>query len=209
MLTNEVNGKYYVGKTSKPSLDRYLQNVVSLALKGRDNRPLLHRAIRKHGSDAFIIEPLVECETNDQACNYERLWIVTLDSRNRDIGYNLSEGGEGSPGCKHSEETKAKWSAQRKGQLAWNKGILHTRNARHKMSVAQQGAGNGFFGKTHSDETRKKIADSNRQRVWDDAARKRMSEAKKGFKFTKESIAKMKTAAKAAWMKRRTYIDIG
>lgn len=175
ILTNLANGKYYVGKTSKPSLSKYLRDAISLAIHGKDNRPLLHRAIRKYGAGAFIIEPLAECETNEQAILLERAWIACLDSRNHSIGYNLSEGGEGSHGVKHSAETKALWSAQRKGQVVWNKGITYHNHVPSK----QVGKNNPFFGKHHSQNTRAIVAASNAKRVWTPEMRDRMSIAQK------------------------------
>jgi hypothetical protein len=40
----------------------------------------------------------------------------------------------------------------------WNKGIRHKEESLQKMSRQQSGNGNGMFGKTHSAESRAKIA---------------------------------------------------
>lgn len=199
LITNLVNGKYYVGKTVKESLRKYLQDACSLAKKGKDNRLLLHRAIRKYGRESFIIEPLTECATNEQACLLERGWIASLDSRNTSIGYNVAAGGEGTPGIKPSPETERKRLAAILGKPAWNRGLrgFHTPEGRRSMSEKRQGDKNPFFGKTHKDDcTAAKVAMSNAKRIWTPEMRQRMSDVKKGFVPTAATIEKMKIAAK-------------
>jgi group I intron endonuclease len=199
LITNEINGKYYVGKTVSQNLNRYLANVKGLALHDQDNRPLLHRAIRKYGVAAFTIESLTSCETNEQASNLERLWIIALNSRNHDIGYNIAEGGEGTLGVHPSAETRAKLSAASKGHLGYNKGIPQTQETRQKIREATTGTRNGFYGKTHTDETRQKVALANSRRIWSVQSRERMSRAKAGFHHTEQSIQKMKDSALNRW----------
>ena len=177
IITNLVNGKYYIGKTSKPSLLKYLQDAISSALRGERGRVLLHRAIRKYGASAFILELLTVCETNEQACDLERLWIIALDSQNVEIGYNVACGGEGPLGVHHTLETRKKWSEHRlkfpsRGML----GRKHSEATKAQMSADCSGNKNSFFGKTHSVKTRKAVAESNKRRVWDVASRQNMSE---------------------------------
>lgn len=196
LMTNMVNGKYYVGKTIKDSLDQYLADAASMAIRGKNNRPLLHRAIRKYGADSFVIEPLAECETNADASNLERLWIILLSSKNHTIGYNLSDGGEGSPGCKHSLEVRQRWSEQRKGKKAWNKGLtgIHTEDGKRRMVAARTGENNHFFGKHHSDSAKQSIATSNSKRVWTEESRKKMSDSKKAEWALRKSTMEAKVA---------------
>jgi group I intron endonuclease len=198
LITNLVNGKYYVGKTVKKSLRRYLKNACSMARAGKDNRLLLHRAIRKHGPENFIIEMLTDCETNSQACLLERAWIAALDSRNISIGYNVSAGGEGTPGIHPSPETLAKLSAWRKGRPTWNKGLtgIHTPEGKRSMSEKRIGELNPFFGKSHKgDRTSASVAAANAKRIWTPEMKQHMSEVKKGSVHTAAVIEKMKAAA--------------
>jgi group I intron endonuclease len=192
LITNLVTGKYYVGKTRKPSLKKYLQDVVSMAKSNKNNRPLLHRSMRKHESPFFVIELLSTCETNDQASLLERLWIISLDSRNNSVGYNISAGGEGSVGAKYSEEAKKRLSESRKGRTPWNKGLSY----KNHVPSSQTGSNNPFFGKTHSKESKVKIGDANRNRAWTKEYSDKMRLVKTGFKHSEESIEKMREAAR-------------
>lgn len=178
LITNLVNGKYYVGKTVKKSLRKYLQDACSMARRGKDNRLLLHRAIRKHLRENFIIEPLAECATNEQASILERGWIAALDARNTAVGYNVSAGGEGTPGVHPSPETERKRLAGVLGKPAWNRGLkgFHTLEGLRSMSEKRSGKFNPFFGKTHiGDCTAEKVSAANARRVWTPEMRQRMS----------------------------------
>jgi group I intron endonuclease len=192
LVTNLINEKYYVGKTKKLNLRKYLQDAQSMARHGFDNRPLLHRAFRKYGDAAFIIEHLAACATNEQAIELERAWIAALDSRNPEIGYNLTSGGEGSPDCKHSAEVRARWSQQRKGRPSWNTGKKCP-----QLGISRFGADNPFFGKTHTEEVRKIISQSNKGRIPTPEMRAQMSLIKTGFVHSEDSIKKMVDIAKS------------
>ena len=198
LITNLNNGKYCVGKTVKSSLIIYLNNVFSAALKGKNNRPLLHRSVRKHGKCAFVIEQLSVCDTNTQASDLERLWIIALNSRKNDTGYNLSAGGEGSVGVKHSPEVRKRWSEARKGRTPWNKGKRYA--LRSKPEDYMQGENNPFFGKHHAIAAREAVAESNRKRVWSVESRERMRVSTKMMRanvpFSAAALEKMRISAK-------------
>ena len=58
-ITNDLNGRKYVGLTKHSAAHRFMQHVQSAVYVG-SNCPL-HRAIRKHGPDNFSIETLQDC----------------------------------------------------------------------------------------------------------------------------------------------------
>jgi len=71
--------------------------------------------IHKHGWEnmkIIILEKFSEW-TQQLLDEREKHFIRVYDSYKK--GYNCNEGGNGNSGFKHSEETKAKWSAMRKG----------------------------------------------------------------------------------------------
>lgn len=98
LLTNTANGKLYVGKT-KMSLDHRWYEHVRAATTG--SQLALHRAIRKHGRDSFTRRVLSEHPTEAQALAAERDQIVALGTMGP-AGYNLTEGGIGTVGYKHT-----------------------------------------------------------------------------------------------------------
>lgn len=81
--TNLINGKIYVGQDFYNNSD-YLGSGV-----------YLNRAIKKYGKENFTKEILQECSNKDELNDRERFWIKELKSNNRELGYNLTEGGTG------------------------------------------------------------------------------------------------------------------
>lgn len=92
-ITNKVNGKIYIGKTKNRPYDRF-KGHVSLANKGSDL--LLHRAIRKYGVESFIFEVIDQSAKSVKEMNdLERSYIYNLKSTDRNVGYNITRGGDG------------------------------------------------------------------------------------------------------------------
>ena len=117
-ITNRVNGQVYVGQHDG-DLQRYLtlNGHRARSITRCNDKPLLYRAIRKHGVDSFVIHPLVQPVDKSQANQLERFFIRMLDVRNPEIGYNLAEGGDGGATRwgKHKPESieKMRLAAQR------------------------------------------------------------------------------------------------
>jgi group I intron endonuclease len=62
-------------------------------------------------------------------------------------------------GFQHSRRTKMKISLSRKGNNGWT-GRKHSKRTKKLMSLRRSGSGNPMFGKTLSEETRKKISEA-------------------------------------------------
>jgi group I intron endonuclease len=88
---NPVNKKVYIGKTTK-TLER--RKNLHLA-KSRVQTYHFSLAIRKYGIDYFIWSIIEECETKTDLNNREVYWINKYNSNNKDIGYNMTKGGDG------------------------------------------------------------------------------------------------------------------
>lgn len=74
---------------------------------------------------------------------------------------NITIGGEGTNGWSASKETREKMSESHKGEKNIFYGKTHSEESRKKMSDANldsNGNKNNFYGKTHSEESRKKIS---------------------------------------------------
>jgi group I intron endonuclease len=80
--TNNINGKIYIGqdKNNNPSYYGSGKKLLS--------------AIKKYGKENFTKEILEECVNEDYLNEREIFWISYYNSRDRHIGYNISEGGK-------------------------------------------------------------------------------------------------------------------
>ena len=95
--TNVVNGKIYVGKdtTNNP---KYLGSGL-----------ILKKAIKKYGVKNFKKEIIECCNSLEELNEREMFWITTLNSVNKKIGYNISNGGDGGDTFSgHDDKTKKK-----------------------------------------------------------------------------------------------------
>jgi|SRR5579864_4500336 len=120
LITNLVTGKVYVGQTIS-SLQHRLNGHFKEARTGTRYR--LHNSIRKHGESKFKIEWLASATSKEQLDGLERLFIILLRSSDCRYGYNLTLGGDGSHGYKHSEETRRRMhKPHRRG---WHQTLEH------------------------------------------------------------------------------------
>ena len=90
-ISNNINGKSYVGKTLSSIKERWKQHIKSKDKEECKNRPL-YRAFNKYGVDNFTIQQLEEC-SEEVVNDSEIYWIRTLDTFKK--GYNATKGGDG------------------------------------------------------------------------------------------------------------------
>jgi group I intron endonuclease len=120
--TNKINGKCYIGKTSRPLKKRIYQHIFVAA--HNTSNSIFHRALRKYGVGNFKWEIIEKCESEEALNLAEELYIRQFNSYapNKE-GYNATYGGEGSAGRILGSETKIKMSLSSIGQIAWNRGL--------------------------------------------------------------------------------------
>ena len=85
---NKINGKYYVGITSKDVEERWKNG---FGYRGQ----LFYKAIEKYGWDNFEHIIIASNLTKEEAENFEKLLIKNLNSHSKKNGYNVSFGGIG------------------------------------------------------------------------------------------------------------------
>jgi group I intron endonuclease len=104
-ITNNVDGKKYVGKSNNP-FGRLNRHVISS--KAGTPKSYVARAIKLYGIDQFTFDILGEYSTEEEAYEYETKFILEFKSNDSTHGYNLTVGGQGikSP----SDETRLKMS---------------------------------------------------------------------------------------------------
>lgn len=95
-------------------------------------------------------------------------------------GIVISEASRKKMSASASKPKSTKWkeaaSINRTGKLARNKGVPHSEETRLKISAASAGENNKMFGRKHSDDTRRLMAE----------ARKGKPPSNKGVKLTEE-----------------------
>lgn len=108
LITNLVNGKVYVGKSSDPQ-GRWGDHR-KVALGGKEKYPTeffaVHAAIHKYGLDNFTFEIIDQFDNEEESYRAETQWILLLCSNHKNYGYNCNLGGEG--GISPSTETMRK-----------------------------------------------------------------------------------------------------
>lgn len=182
-ITNP-SGSIYIGKTINLSkrLDRYK----NLHCKSQIN---IYRSLLKYGFNSHEVTILHELPidvTNLVLSGYEIFYIKVF----RDAGFNLmnlTDGGEGLLGKKHSKETIDKMRLSAKG-----------------VSPAARAAALAFHtGRKMPEEQRRKIGDSSRGCSLSENHKRKISERKKGVVFSDTHKEKLSAAhkGKSPWNK--------
>lgn len=139
-ITNMANGKYYIG-SAESFARREWQHKYDLK-KGTHKNPRLQAAWNTYGPDAFVFEVLEEIAEGRNAFDVENTYLFQHVGRRE--CYNINTDAIGMrTGIKHTQSSKDKTSASRKGKAA---GADHYRfgkevapEVRAKIGVAQKG----------------------------------------------------------------------
>lgn len=83
-LTNNTNGKVYIGQTSKCFSVRMSQHLY----ESKNNKCPINIAIKEDGIENFTHEIICECEDKEKLLVYEGLFIELYKSYDPNIGYN-------------------------------------------------------------------------------------------------------------------------
>lgn len=156
IATNKINQKQYVGFDSNWPKRQQDHKNTAFNPKNLSYKTAFHNAIHKHGWDNFEWNILYQSRDKDHTLSeMERHFIAeynTFAGFDNCNGYNLTLGGEGRCGHKHSDESRQKISVARRGKpghkrseetqkkmLAVHKGKKRSEEARNKMSLAKKG----------------------------------------------------------------------
>jgi group I intron endonuclease len=167
-ILNIINNKKYIGQ-STDIYARWEAHKNQLRRRCHFN-DRLQNAWDKYGGDAFRFHILEICPT-DSLDEKECFYIDKYETIDCHKGYNLKQGGSGD---QVSDESKIKMSESQKKR--W------TEELRQELSLKYSGKDNPFYGKHHTEETGRKIAEANKKREWLEESKKKTSEALKGRK---------------------------
>ena len=153
LLTNKINKKQYVGQSLCNDInDRW--NRYKKLEKNSIGR-CLYSAFIKYGIDKFKFQ--IICICFDEDCDKYEMDYIKKYNTIVPNGYNLREGGNNS---KHHPDTIALIKASLKGRRL----TPITDEIRKKLSESLMGSKNPNFGKNISDEQKKKISDTKKER---------------------------------------------
>lgn len=144
--TNKTNGKKYVGITSRENPNHRWQNGT-----GYHENSHFRAAIKKYGWDNFEHEILYTGLTAEEAKAIERKLIKEWNTQDRNFGYNMTSGGDGTPDYHPSEETRRKLSEARR------KENLSEETLRRRSE--------GLRGRAFSEEHKRKIGEGNSKAI--------------------------------------------
>ena len=153
------SNKYYIGKTIQGVEKRWKAHLNECKRNYKYQCVYLNRAIRKYGSDNFVIETIDTSSCPHKLNKLEEYYIKKYNSLSPN-GYNLTKGGEG---CKASEETKLKMSKWQKGK---------PKSQSHKKSLSE-------YAKNRPLTHRRKIAESNKSRKASEETKLKMSKSRR------------------------------
>lgn len=97
-ITNDINDKIYIGKTTSDLNTRFRQHCFDSTRECCKNRPL-YRAMNKYGIEHFTISLIEECNNPEER---EKFWITYFNSYGSG-GYNATIGGDGRPYINYDE----------------------------------------------------------------------------------------------------------
>ena len=173
-----VNNKIYIGKTKQNLRNRILGHK-SHAKSGTNT--LFYTSIRKHGFNKFCWKTLDIAQTDEEACMLEQIYIEMFGTNFKELGYNMTLGGE--IGNSPNQEVRNKISVSLKGRFAGDKnpnyGRKHTEEEKKLMGKAHVGNLN-MLGKHHSKETKERLSNLHKGKTISTETKSKMSLASKG-----------------------------
>lgn len=159
--TNLINGKIYIGKHRAKQFD----------IKYFGSGIILKNAIKKYGIENFVCEMLESCDSLAQLNEREVYWIEKFNSQRAEIGYNISNGGDGlSPMPEHVKDKIRQANLGKKYSLASrekrrksNLGKHHLNSEQIKL-LAEARRKSGCYSKRKpmAEETKRKISAANK-----------------------------------------------
>ena len=146
----------------------------------------IHRAINKYGKENFTVEQIDVASDSEELNKKEQYWIAHYDSI-APKGYNMTTGGGNFERCDDSRE---------------------------KIRKRQTGEGNSFYGKTHSDEVKKRFSEQRKgekNAMYGSArfGKKNPMYGKHHSEETKQRYREMFSGAKSAKAKKVICIETG
>ncbi|HPQ80063.1 MAG TPA: NUMOD3 domain-containing DNA-binding protein [Candidatus Dojkabacteria bacterium] len=180
---NLINGKVYIGQTENFNRRIKEHKNNSFNENSVNYTSYFHNAIRKYGSTAFTFNIIWSGSTtllNDMEIKYINNYN-SLASHN--TGYNLTIGGEGVKGYKHTEARKEKISRKMSGRsvsVETRKKISESLKGKKKSDVHKTNLSNVRKGYKHTNDAKQNISDGHKGLKKSEETRKKIGLKHKG-----------------------------
>lgn len=187
MATNRVNGKEYIGQTVFSLEKRKCKH--SWDALNKQNDMYFHKAIRKYGPENFDWEILHDDINDINDLNKLEIYYIGYYGTFNN-GYNLTLGGGGKLGYKHSKQSLIRMSKAQLGEknhMYGRKGVDNPLYGRSLPKEIRNKMAKAHNGKRLSEEHKRKLGKANLGKKHTEAAKRRMSESKKGKYLGKNS----------------------
>ncbi len=142
------NGKSYVGITSKTAEWRWKTHVQ----EAKQGKYLINLAIRKHGPESVKLTTLAQADDWAELCALERAAIIQHGTRSPH-GYNVTDGGEGTPGLTHAPDARTRLRGAVVSQYKPVRRTAKVLSESHKANI-----GAAMAGRVFSDEHRARLS---------------------------------------------------
>ena len=160
-VTNEINNKVYIGKT----IDFVKRKSAHLRCSRNESYFVFHKALQKYGEDNFKWEIILK-DKESNLSDREKDFISEYDCHYLNgYGYNMTLGGDGTLGFRHSDEYKRNLSKKMIG----NKNTLGNKLSdehKLKLSIALKGISRLQCGRVHTNEQKEHMSNVMMGRVF-------------------------------------------
>ena len=184
-ITNNINGKKYIGKRSCKcpiEKDRYM-----------GSGKILNEAKKKYGIENFSKKIIKICDNEGDAYRNETKEISKVNADTNPMYYNIAFGGKGGvKGINVSDETKEKRRIANSGKNHFRYGKNLTDKHKSKLSEAHKGM-------KHTKETCIKMSNSRKGRIVTEETRKKISESEKGKEISLDTRKKISESLKGKY----------
>lgn len=236
IIKNKINGKMYIGKTTKNLEERKKEHLSS---KFEYTHSLIHRAIEKYGSDNFDFSILKECSSSEELNESEIFFIKEFDSIKK--GYNIGSGGDGGDNIsnhpnnkkireKISQSSKKIWTDERRKKhselMSGENNPNYKNNYGFNIGHVPINSGKTFeetYGEEKALDIREKISKGNlgtkkpgtskamkeNNPSWRQDVKEKIGKANKGRVFSEEIRRKMSDAQKGKILSEEHRLNIG
>jgi group I intron endonuclease len=162
-ITNKLNGKIYIGKHASKRKNYWGSGKV------------IKLVIKKHGKENFVNEIIEFCNNEKELNECEIYWIKFFNATDKNIGYNITDGGDGNGNICKGYWLNKKLSDEHKKNISNN----------HADVCGEK---NPMYNKKHTNEVKEKLRKFRTGRKSNNACKLKLSEKRKGEKNSNSKL---------------------